>query len=308
MRDEAPARPRPSSLSPHPLILHAALFSVSALFSLNYIVSKVSMHAFAPLSFAWLRVTGAAIALNLVVPARGLSRRDSLLVAGFSVLAVVLNQTMFLTGLALTSAHIAAILITTIPVFALATALVMRVERATLAKVGGIALALAGALLVIGAEGVRGITDALAGALLITGNCVAYAVYLVVSKPAMTRLSPARVISRMFAIGAVLMFPIALPALMREEWRAIPRGAWIGLAVVIAGPTVAAYVINAWTLRHAESSLVAAYTYVQPVLTTVLAWLFLNERIRPVVALAAVLIFAGVALAGKRDVAQPIME
>ena len=292
----------------HAATVHAAMFAVAALFSLNYIVSKVSMHAFAPLSFAWLRVAGAAIALNIVAPGRGFSRRDSVLIAGFSVLAVVLNQTMFLTGLSLTSAHIAAILITTIPVFALATALAMRVERPTVAKIGGIVLALAGALLVIGAEGIGGITDALAGALLITGNCIAYAIYLVVSKPAMSRLSPARVISRMFSVGAVLMLPIALPALMREEWRAIPRGAWIGLAVVIAGPTVVAYVLNAWTLRHAESSLVAAYTYVQPVLTAFLAWLFLHERIRGVVAVAAVLIFTGVALAGKRQVAQPIME
>jgi drug/metabolite transporter (DMT)-like permease len=275
------------------------MFSVAALFSLNYIISKVAMRSFAPMSFAWLRVAGAAIVLNLVIPGRGFSRRDSWQIAGFAFLGVFLNQTMFLAGLALTSAHVAAILITMIPVFALVVAIVLRVERATLSKVAGIALAFAGALLVIGGDGLRGLTDAVAGTLLILGNCAAYALYLVLSKPAMSRLSPVRVVSRMFAVGTLMMLPVSLPSLIREDWRTIPRGAWVGLLLVIAGPTVAAYLINAWTLRYAESSLVAAYTYVQPVLTTILAALFLHEQIRAMVAVAGLMIFGGVALASR---------
>lgn len=298
MNDPAGAAPA-GSLLPSRFRIHLALFTVAALFSINYIISKLSMRSFAPLSFAFLRVAGAAIALNIAVPPRGFARRDSWQIAGFAVLAVFLNQTMFLAGLALSSAHVAAILITTIPIFALAAALVLRLERATVAKVGGIALALTGALLVIGRENVQGLTGAMAGTLLIIGNCMVYAIYLVVSKPMMSRLPPARVIARMFAIGAMLIFPVALPSLLREEWRSIPRSAWIGLLLVIAGPTVAAYLINAWTLRHAESSFVAAYTYVQPVLTTVLAWVFLGEEIRAIVVVAGAMILAGVALAGR---------
>lgn len=286
--------------------IHAALFAVATLFSINYIISKVAMHSFAPLSFAWLRVAGSAIVLNAVVPGRGFTRADSWRIAGFAVLGVFLNQTMFLAGLARTSAHVAAILITAIPVFALVVAIALGYERATTAKIGGIACACAGALLVIGGEGIEGVTDALAGTLLLTGNCLVYAMYLVLSKPVMERLSPARVISRMFAVGAVLMLPVSLPSLLREDWWAIPRSAWIALLLVIVGPTVAAYLLNAWTLRHAESSLVAAYTYVQPVLTAILAWAFLHEQIRGVVALAGLMIFVGVALAGRA--AGPIAE
>ncbi|HSP16475.1 MAG TPA: DMT family transporter [Thermoanaerobaculia bacterium] len=280
-------------------MIHLALFAVSLLFSVNYIISKTAMHSFAPLSFAWLRVAGSALVLNLIVPGRGFSRRDSLLIGGLAVLAVFLNQALFLSGLALTSAHVAAILITTTPVFALIVAIAIGLERASTFKIGGIALACAGALVVIGGEGMAGITDALAGSLLIVGNCLAYASYLVLSKPVMERLSPVRVLSRMFALGSVMLFPVSLPSLMREQWNAIPRAAWISLVLVIAGPTVAAYLLNAWALRHAESSLVAAYSYVQPVLTTVLARLFLHEQIRGIVILAAVMIFAGVALAGR---------
>ena len=287
------------------------MFTVAALFSLNYIVSKVAMHSFAALSFAWLRVAGAAILLNVFTSRRTgnpafpdrqdrLSSSDSWKITGFAILGVALNQTMFLGGLSLTNAHVAAILITTIPVFTLIVAIILRLERTTVTKVGGIALALAGALLVVSGEGSSGMTGAVAGTLLIIGNCMAYAVYLVVSKPVVSRLSPTRVIARMFAIGAVLILPIALPSLLRQEWRSIPSSAWLGLLVVIAGPTVGAYVINAWTLKYAEASVVAAYSYLQPVLTTIMAWAFLHERIRPIVAVAGLMIFGGVGLASSK--------
>jgi drug/metabolite transporter (DMT)-like permease len=64
-------------------------------------------------------------------------------------------------------------------------------------------------------------------------------------------------------------------------------------------------VLNAWALRHADSSLVAVYTYVQPVLTTLLAALILEEEIHGVVAVAAILIFTGVSLASRRAVDRP---
>lgn len=279
--------------------VHVALLTVATLFSINYIISKIGMRSIAPLSFAFLRVLGAAIALNVIVPAKGLTRRDLAFIVFLSILGVFLNQSMFLAGLALSSAHVAAIIMTTVPVFALVVAILIGLERPTAAKIGGIALAFAGALLVVGGEGIRGLTDALAGTLLLLGNCTAYALYLVLSKPVMERLPPARVISAMFAIGAVLMLPISVSSLLHEPWSTIPRGAWLSLLGVIIGPTVIAYLLNAWTLRHAESSLVAAYTYVQPVLTTVLAWVFLHETIRPVVAVAGLMIFGGVALAGR---------
>lgn len=291
-----------------PLRVHAALFTAAALFSINYIISKVGMRAFAPLSFAWLRVSAAALLLNALAGREPMEPADRRRVAGFAVLGVVVNQSMFLAGLALTSAHVAAILITTIPVFALAAALVRGDEKATAARIGGIALAAAGALLVIGAEGVAGTRRELIGALLLIVNCASYALYLVLSKRTMARLSARTVVARMFAVGAVALFPVCAWSLAHEEWRAIPAAAWGSLASVILGPTVTAYLLNAWALRHADSSVVAAYTYVQPVLATILAAIFLGETLRPMVALAAVLIFAGVALAGRAAPIGPVAE
>jgi drug/metabolite transporter (DMT)-like permease len=282
--------------------LHLALFSVALFFSLNYLISKLGMREFSPLSFAWLRVLGSAIILHFVARAEGavLAPEDRKSMLLFSVLAVVINQSMFLGGLSLTTVQVAAILITTIPVFALGVAIVLGRERATAAKAGGIALAGAGALLVVGHESVGTSWRSFAGAAMIVVNCLSYATYLVVSKPIMSRLSARTVVARMFRYGAILLLPISAWSLVHERWSAIPPRAWLALALVIAGPTVAAYLLNAWALRYAESSVVAAYTYLQPVLATMLGAMFLGEEIRPLVLVAGVMIVAGVALAGRQ--------
>lgn len=282
------------------LRVHAALFTVALLFSANYIVSKTTMRELAPLSFAWLRVAGAALVLWWIARGEPLPRGEWRRVTLFSILAVALNQTLFLSGLAFTTVQVAAILVTSIPVFTLGAAIAMGREPPTPTRIGGIALACAGALLVVGGEGFTGTTRSLLGALMILGNCLCYSLYLVISRPDMARLSSRAVVAPMFAIGTVLMFPVAAPALWREQWRSVPMSAWIALVLVILGPTVAAYLLQAWALRYADSSMVAAYTYVQPVLATLLAGIFFGESVKPIVALAAVMIFGGVWIAGRK--------
>ena len=106
--------------------VHAALTSVAILFSANYIISKLAMRSIAPQVFAYQRVVGSAIVLNAIVHEREpLTRRDAWHLAGFALLAIVINQTFFLSGLALTSAHVAAILITILPLFVLAISIVL---------------------------------------------------------------------------------------------------------------------------------------------------------------------------------------
>ncbi len=258
------------------------------------------MREFAPLSFAWLRVAGAALLLWFVARNDFLPRGEWRRVALFSMLGVVINQTLFLSGLAFTTVQVAAILITSIPVFVTATAIVLGHERASASRIGGITLACAGALLVVGGEGFAGTGRSVLGAAMILINCLSYAIYLVVSKPDMARLSPRAVVARMFLIGAVLMLPIAGPSLWVERWPAISATGWLCLVLVILGPTVAAYLLQAWALRHADSSVVSSYTYIQPVLATALGWFFFNEQVRGIVAVAAVMIFTGVWIVSRK--------
>lgn len=279
---------------------HLALLTVALLFSLNYIISKLGMRELSPLTFAWLRCAGASVLLALFARGQSIPRADARRLIVFSILGVVINQTLFLTGLAFTTVQVAAVLVTSTPVFTIAGAILAGQERPTAARLGGIALACAGALLVVGGEGWHGTARSVLGSVMILVNCVSYAAYLVISKPYMSGASARAVVARMFVAGTLLMLPIAAPSLWSEDWRTIPPNAWLALVLVILGPTVAAYLLQAWALRHADSSLVAAQTYVQPVLASLLGWLVFGEQVRSVVAVAAVMIFGGVWLAGRK--------
>jgi drug/metabolite transporter (DMT)-like permease len=283
-----------------PVRVHSALLTVALLFSLNYIISKLGMHELAPLSFAWLRCAGAAVLLWFLARGIEIPREDRRRLLLFSILGVVINQTLFLTGLAFTSVQVAAVLVTSTPVFTLGGAILIGQERATAARIGGIALACAGALLVVGGEGWHGTTRSTIGTVLILVNCLSFAAYLVISKPYMAGASTRAVVARMFVVGTVLMLPVSAWSLAHERWSSISPRVWIALAVVIIGPTVAAYLLQAWALRHADSSLVAAQTYIQPVLASVMAWMVFGERVRAIVAVAAAMIFGGVWLAGRK--------
>jgi drug/metabolite transporter (DMT)-like permease len=291
---------------PSQLRIHGALFTVALLFSANYIFAKLGMREFSPLAFAWLRIAGAALLLaGFMRGGEPLSRDDSRRVTGFAVLGVAVNATLFIVGLSLTTVQTAAVLITAIPVFAAATAIVLGYEVASAHRIGGIALAGAGALLVVGGETFTGSWRSVGGAVMIILNCLSYALYLVISKPVMARLSAKRVVARMFAIGTLFLFPVSAWSLWHQEWHRVSARAWIVLLLSILGPTVLAYLLNAWALRYADSSLVAAYTYVQPALAAVLGAIFLGEPIRVIAIVAAAMIFSGVWLAGRANTRAP---
>jgi len=283
--------------------VHAALAFVSVLFSLNYILVKIALREFDPLAFAWLRVVGSAATLLVIerlihagggVRFTNADRRSMVL---YAILGVVANQLLFVSGLNLTTAHEAAILITTIPIFTLLVAIARRQERLGIAKIAGIALAGTGALSIIGVEGALGNRDTLLGDVMILLNCLSYALYLVFSKPFMLRTSPIRVVTFLFTAGTVMMLPFSARSLLRQPWD-VSVAAWLALAGVIAGPTVGAYLLNAWTLVRADSSLVATYVYLQPAIALVLAAVFLGEQIHLEAIVAGAAIVAGVYVSG----------
>jgi drug/metabolite transporter (DMT)-like permease len=268
-------------------------------------VAKIGLTHISPLSFAYLRVLGAALLLGgwqrSAGTLREVGREDRKSITIYAVLGVVINQALFIAGLSLTTAHEAAILISSIPLFTLGAALLIGRERLSLWKVAGIVTAGAGALLVLlPGSGHGGST---LGNGLILMNCLSYALYLIFSKGIMERLGPGAVVTRMFVVSAVLMLPLSLFNLLTEAWREIPPTAWLALGVVIVGPTVAAYTLNGWALARAESSLVAAYTYLQPVMASLLAAAILRERITGGVVIAGLLIIAGVSMASRRTAA-----
>jgi len=111
-----------------------------------------------------------------------------------------------------------------------------------------------------------------------------------------------------FRYGAVLIVLLALPELVRFAPGHVSPLGWASLAGVILLCTVIPYLLNAWALARVHASHVAFYVFLQPFVATVLAILILGEALTGKTVLAALLIFAGlaVAVAGGRLSPRPV--
>lgn len=281
-------------------MVHVVLIVVQALFATLAIAAKLALRELPASALIVLRVSGAAVTLLALRRLAGIpgvrGRRDLARLALYSLLGVVLNQLLYMQGLTLTTAIHANLLITTVPVFTLAAAVLAGHERATRTGVAGLALAMAGALLLLDPTklDLRGGTAL--GDVMILLNALAYALFLVFSKEMLQRHPPLAVISGVFLFGAVGTLPFGVPGLVATELGEVSSRTWLLVAYIVLVPTVATYWISLWALRRVTSSLVAVYIYVQPLVTVAIAPFVLGERPGPELAAAGAAIFAGIAL------------
>jgi drug/metabolite transporter (DMT)-like permease len=261
--------------------VHLTLILVQTAFGGFHVVAKAVLSDLAPLALAAIRVGIATPILMALAWRRDHfvpSRRDLPLLALLGGLGVFANQALFITGLKLTTATNASILMTSIPVFAVAAAAVMGVERITANRLAGIVLSVAGALVLV--NPLRFSTDrsAALGNVLILGNGLCYALFLVLQRPVLNRIPWRTVTAASFFFGSLGVLPLAAPALAALDPSTVRTGAWLGVAYIILFPTVFAYAASTWAVRRSSPALVAAYSTLQPLVASALAAAFLGEQ------------------------------
>jgi len=289
---------------PSSLGVHAALVVVQIAFAAGAVEGKLALNppstgggGIDPVALAMARMAGAAVffqAYTRVTRRLGpVATADHWRIAGLSVLGAVLNQTLFLVGLRLTSAFAAALLGATIPVFAAALAVAFRVERPSVRTGLGLTLAIAGVLWL------TGIGSLDRGAIAIALNCFSYALYIVLSKRVIERVGALTVVTWLFTWGSLVMAPLGARGLLLGfgDWGA---RSWAFVAFFVAFPTIVAYLANAWALARSGPTLVTVYIYLQPLFAAVMQWVQLGEPIAPRALGAAGFILAGVGLVATR--------
>lgn len=259
--------------------MHLTLILVQLAFGGFHVVAKAVLADLAPLALAAIRVGLATPILMALAWRRDRfipARRDLPMLALLGGLGVFANQALFITGLKLTTATNASILMTSVPVFAIAAAALMGVERITLNRLAGILLSVVGALVLV--NPFRFSTGQALGNTLILVNGLCYALFLVLQRPILTRVPWRTVIAASFFFGAIGILPVAAPALAALDPSRVSTGAWLGVAYIIIFPTVFAYAASTWAVRRSSPALVAAYSTLQPLVASALAAAFLGEQ------------------------------
>lgn len=282
-----------------------ALVTVQAVFGTWPIVAKLAFTHFSPLGIAAIRTVGGAILLWPIAKrwsGRKLNiQRDGWYMAGLAILGVVLNQWLFITGVQKTTAINTTLIITTIPVFTYIFAVMLGREKLGPKRVGGIIMAMSGVAVIIGISGARFGLDHLVGDVLIFANCISFSAYLALSKPLAERVNPLSLVSWQFIVAAFVFIPVGLWDGVATQVVQASGMAWAIIAYVILGPTVLTYILNATAMQNVSSSTVAVFIYIQPVITTILAWYVLGEKLTWTLVPGAILVFGGVGIVAWRS-------
>ncbi|HEX6199337.1 MAG TPA: DMT family transporter [Thermoanaerobaculia bacterium] len=302
-RAPAPAAPSPSAAHGPPWQVHAGLLAVQLIFGGFHVTAKAVLTHVDPVALIALRAGLAApiLAWNAWRVDRVLPRLGELpWLALLGLLGVFANQLLFIHGLQTTTATNAAILMPSIPVFAVGLGAVLGIERVGPKRTFGILLAAAGAAVMVNPLRFSLAEGTVVGNLMILGNCLCFAAFLVVQRPVLRRLPWRTVIAGAFVFGGAGVLAVGWRRLAAVDYGALPAGVWWGIAYIVLFPTVLSYSLNTWAVRRSSPSLTAAYTTVQPVATAALAAFFLAERPGWLQAAGFVLIVGGLWVVAKR--------
>ena len=282
--------------SRRPVSVHLILLVVQVCFASLAVVGKKALVAIPPGVIVSTRVAGGALVFFLLARRQGplrVARGDLGRLVLCALFGVVVNQLLFVNGLERSTATSASVLGTTIPVFTTVFAVAAGAERLRRWRALGIAIALAGALVLVRIDRFSWSDRHAVGNLMIVANSASYAIFLVIVRPLAGRVAPMPLVALLFACAVPFVGAAELGAWIRFAPR-LDAGAAGFLAFLVAVPTVAAYALNQIALARAESSLVASYIYVQPVVAALGAWLYIHEVPEARLLVAAPLVFLGV--------------
>lgn len=280
-----------------------ALTSVQLMFAIHYVAAKVVLQSVPAPAWAAVRVLAGAALFLVAYTHRGTRRlapRDHARLAGLALLGIVVNQICFAEGLARTTPSHSALINTTIPVATLLFALLLRKERPRAAGLLGIATALTGVLVLLQVDDLPRGAPWVLGDLLTLINAASFSLFLVLSRDTIRRLGPTASTAGLLCWGSLGVAAYGAGPLGSLDPAVFTPRILALAAYIVVFPTVLAYLLNSWALARVESSRVALFIYLQPVITAILSTTFLGEAITGRLLGSSALVFLGVLLASRR--------
>ncbi|MEY4852068.1 MAG: hypothetical protein RLY64_261 [Bacteroidota bacterium] len=259
--------------------VHLALLAVALIYSANNLIAKIAMPEFiGARGLVLVRVTGAIVLFFLLhltlykkLPALPPKRIwKELVVCGLS--GVAFNMLLFFRGLDLTQPINAGVIMVISPLLVTTFSIFSKKRWPNFTIWGGIVLGLGGAwgLILAGKGGIHGSL----GDFYIFLNAVFYSIYLVRVKPLMKEFKPLWVVFWVMIVGWLVLLFVGFEQASAVEWNTLPVKAWLSIVFVVVFTTFFAYQLNIWALAHADSTLVGAYIYLQPLFTACFAIYF----------------------------------
>ena len=250
---------------------------------------RAALVGFSPGELALLRFLVASVVLVLsiplthirVPPARDIPKLALLGAIGITTYHLALNY-----GETRVSAGAASFLVNTVPIFMALLASMLLGERLHAVGWLGLFVSLAGSVVIAAGAGAGYGVNPWVGLILAAAMC--QALFSVLQKPLLRSYRPIELTA--YAIWSGTVFSLGFLPGLEGALRAAPLNATLAAVYLGAFPTALGYLTWAFVLSRQSAQKAGSFLYFVPVLTMIIAWMWLGE-------LPSVLTLAGGALA-----------
>jgi len=228
-------------------VLAVALGAVLLVWSVNYVVGKLTLTHLDALTLASFRFQlSAALLLAIYFSQRGrtpLRAGDvwAFVYLGFFGFAV--NQGCFVLGLSLTTSQHSVLIIALGPILILLLASALKLEELAMGKSLGMIISFCGVLLLETDQGSPLHSPLLLGDLITLAGTLGFSIYTVLGKRVAGLYDALSMTTFNATAAALLWLPLAIRHGMRLDWKSVGWSAWAGLFYMVAFSSVGGYLV-----------------------------------------------------------------
>jgi drug/metabolite transporter (DMT)-like permease len=285
------------------------LIVANILWSTSYVASKVALRDTSVTMLLVLRISiSALVFLPLLIVQRNtlhLTRKDLSQLVFLALIGCVVNKLLEFGGLNLATASDVALLITGESIFTTMLSWMLLHERFRKRSIVALFIGFSGVYLIVERSLLPNIPSGggvlrIVGDLLVIMALLIEAFYTVRSKRLLVKHSPLLVTSAPVVVSTLFWIPVGGWEVLSTGWQMPSLFSWLCIGWLALMCTVLAYLCWFQGLMRVDGSAAASTLFIQPLLGTILAILFLHDELTFTTILGGILIIVSVYLISRQ--------
>ncbi|NIP41778.1 MAG: EamA family transporter [candidate division Zixibacteria bacterium] len=285
--------------------LYSIILFGQLVFAATPLFLKIALRDFDPLTLGITRFVISIIILNIFLFIQGRKiipdKKHWLWIAGLGFLAIPCNQGLLFYGLQFTTPGHAALMYGMTPVLVYLFAIPLLKEKFRISKMLGIILAFAGVVIVLSDRQITIEPEFVKGDLIIFVGVIAWALYTVFGKSLVAKLGSILAITYTMTYGTILFIPIGAYNTLTFDFGHVDFLPWMALLYTAVITSGIAYPLWFWALKYLEASKLSVFIFLQPLLATILSYIFLSEQLTRNFVAGGIIVLGGVFIAERNN-------
>lgn len=279
-----------------------ALIIANIIWGAAFPIYKWTLEVIPPFIFIFLRFfLGAIVLLPFILKDYKIRKEDLIMLLLLSFVGISLQIPLLFLGLQLSPSINAPIIISSGPIILIIASFLFLNEKIRRKVIAGTLISLFGVLLIILRPVLEnGFSGSILGNLLFFLATICSVIQVLILKKISVFNNPIAITFWSFLIGCIPLSFFAFRELEVFDFSSIGMQGIFGIIYGVIFAAAIAHVFLTYAVKYIKASEIGIFTYVDPVVTILVAVPLLNEVITPSYALAALLVFSGIYIAEGR--------